>query len=167
MLLFATANQNPEKFRFFTTSFVSHATYEVLKLKHADEVRVLTVTKENLRHFQDTNLRLFAQNARPRWMGKPLSPPILPEMSAFLKTSTLIGVKLSRNLRLSSNVRSTNTWAAFTHRVLRFFDYEETQWKLGESHLQCYWYFARSEKTSRSNLPTLGFSNRTCPFTGE
>ena len=33
MLLFATANQNPEKFCFFTTSYVSHATYEVLKLK--------------------------------------------------------------------------------------------------------------------------------------
>ena len=77
--------------------------------EHPDEVRVLTVTKDNLRHFQDTNLRLFAQNARPRWMGKPLSPPILPEMSAFLRTSTLIGVKLSRNLRLSSNARSTNT----------------------------------------------------------
>ena len=83
MLLFATANQNPEKFCFFTTSYVSHATYEVLKLKHADEVRVLTVTKENLRHFQDTNLRLFAQNARPRWMGKPLSPPILPGNVCF------------------------------------------------------------------------------------
>ena len=27
MLLFATANQNPEKFCFFTTSYVSHATY--------------------------------------------------------------------------------------------------------------------------------------------
>ena len=33
MLLFATANQNPEKFCSFTTSYVSHATYEVLKLK--------------------------------------------------------------------------------------------------------------------------------------
>ena len=32
MLLFATANQNTEKFCFFTTSYVSHATYEVLKL---------------------------------------------------------------------------------------------------------------------------------------
>ena len=83
MLLFATTNQNSEKFCFFTTSYVSHATYEVLKLKHADEVRVLTVTKENLRHFQDTNLRLFAQNARPRWMGKPLSPPILPGNVCF------------------------------------------------------------------------------------
>ena len=51
--------------------------------EHADEVRVLTVTKDNLRHFQDTNLRLFAQNARPRWMGKPLSPPILPGNVCF------------------------------------------------------------------------------------
>ena len=54
--------------------------------EHADEVRILTVTKENLtllQHFQDTNLRLFTQNARPRWMGKPLSPPILPGNVCF------------------------------------------------------------------------------------
>ena len=36
-----------------------------------------------LQHFQDTNLRLFTQNARPRWMGKPLSPPILPGNVCF------------------------------------------------------------------------------------
>ena len=77
--------------------------------EHTDEVRVLTVTKENLRHFQDTNLRLFAQNAHQDGWVNRFHLRSYREMSAFLKTSTLIGVKLSRNLRLSSNARSTNT----------------------------------------------------------
>ena len=59
------------------------ATASVTWKFHADEIRVLTSTKENVKHFQDTNLRLFAQNVRPRWMGKPLGPPILPGNACF------------------------------------------------------------------------------------
>ena len=44
----------------------------------SSEVRSLVSNRENLQHFSDNNLRLYEQGIRPRWLGRPLSPPILP-----------------------------------------------------------------------------------------
>ncbi len=46
--------------------------------QHAEEVRSLVTTKESLQHFSNLNQRLQEQGIRPRWMGRPLSPPFLP-----------------------------------------------------------------------------------------
>ena len=50
---------------------------------NADPVRALVSSKEALQRFNDTNLRLYQQNVRPRWLGRPISPPILPGSASF------------------------------------------------------------------------------------
>ena len=69
---------------FFTTRWrreyeqrcLSPENFKIVK-EHIEEIRVLTSTKENLKHFQDTNLCLFTQIVWSRRMGKPLAPLIL------------------------------------------------------------------------------------------
>ena len=57
----------------------------VIVREHADEVRTLISAKQSLKHFSDRNVRLSEQGIRPRWTGKPFTPPILPG-SATLPT---------------------------------------------------------------------------------
>ena len=51
--------------------------------EQADPVRSLVVTRDHLRNFSDTNLRLYGQSIRPRWLGRPMSPPVLPGNTFF------------------------------------------------------------------------------------
>ena len=46
--------------------------------EQSDPVRTLISTRDSIRNFSDTNLRLYGQSIRPRWLGRPISPPILP-----------------------------------------------------------------------------------------
>ena len=47
--------------------------------EQSDPVRTLISTRDSIRNFSDTNLRLYGQSIKPRWLGRPISPPILPE----------------------------------------------------------------------------------------
>ena len=46
--------------------------------EQSDPVRTLISKRDSIRNFSDTNLRLYGQSIRPRWLGRPISPPILP-----------------------------------------------------------------------------------------
>ena len=90
--------------------------------EHADEVRVLTVTKENLWHFSNNSkipiyifsLRMPDQDG---WV-KRFHLRSFREMSAFLKTSTLIGARLSKIWdQIPAQGQRIPT---FTHRICRF-----------------------------------------------
>ncbi len=51
--------------------------------EQADAVRTLISTRENLRSFFDHNLRIYEQGLRPKWLGRALTPPILPGRAAL------------------------------------------------------------------------------------
>lgn len=60
-----------------TTDRLTNDNFKLVR-EHSHPVRSLVATRENLRNFSDTTLRLYGQGIRPRWLGRPLSPPILP-----------------------------------------------------------------------------------------
>ena len=46
--------------------------------EHSNQVRSLVSTQDSVRNFNKTTLRLHGQGIRPRWLGRPISPPVLP-----------------------------------------------------------------------------------------
>lgn len=67
------------------TTRLSNENFKIVR--HAsDNVRKLIATRDNLCRFQETNVRLFGQGIRPRWLGHGISRPVLPGTAVLPRT---------------------------------------------------------------------------------
>ena len=61
---------------------LSSDVFKIVREK-SDPIRSLGSTRDAVRHFNQTNLRLYEQGQRPRWLGRPATPPMLPGSISF------------------------------------------------------------------------------------
>ena len=67
-----SAQPNPS-----TTDRLTNENFKIVR-EHSNQVRSLVNTRDSLRNFNSTTLRLYGQGIRPRWLGRQISPPVLP-----------------------------------------------------------------------------------------